>query len=78
MGNPCIKTGANVYLTGHGGYLHGDLFHVGNCYYLRYVGDVGYSSDVVCFAEFDTEVPENECLWVRDTILIQSDYVRLL
>lgn len=36
--NPCIKTGANVWIDSHGAALHGDLYHVAGVYVLRYVG----------------------------------------
>lgn len=32
--NPCIKTGANVYLQSHDAIVHGDLYRIGDTWYL--------------------------------------------
>lgn len=37
--NPCIKTGADVFLTSHGSFYHGDLYHMEGVYVFRYRGD---------------------------------------
>lgn len=36
--NPCIKTGANVWLQSHSCVLHGDLFKVGEVWMLHHTG----------------------------------------
>jgi len=76
--NPCKKTGANVFLTSHGGYLHGDMFLLEGVYYLRYVGDVQYGKDADhCDYVLDNDgLPGEICLMVGDTVLVHSRYVQ--
>lgn len=55
--NPCIKTGANVWIESEGAALHGDLFRVGSTYLLKHTG------------RYDFAVTKDECeaIWM-DTI----------
>lgn len=60
--NPCIKTGANVFITSHGTVLHGDLYKLEGVYVLRYNVDQPFNDDPKaireCFAKFDDHLAE--------------------
>lgn len=43
--NPCIKTGANVWLESHGAAIHGDLYAVNGVILLRYLPHSQYMRD---------------------------------
>jgi hypothetical protein len=75
--NPCRKTGADVWVTSHCGYLHGDVYKVGDVYYLRYVGTVLHDKSAdACDYIFDSDrTPYNAVLEVGKTILINQLYV---
>lgn len=90
--NPCIKTGADVWLNAYGGHLHGDLYHIEGVYILRYVGKVSYTKrKLECDAVFtDTSALDNQRMALPrtldlnpfrsdcGTIVVVEDYVQNL
>lgn len=60
--NPCIKTGADVYITSHGTVLHGDLYALDGMFVLRYGIGQDFNDDpkaiAKCYARFDDAAAE--------------------
>lgn len=77
----CIKTGANVLLTSHGGVLHGDMFLVGDTFIFHHCGMNTMSyEDKHCDYVFgrdtfgDCEVIDSYCMWLDSANIIAMDY----
>jgi hypothetical protein len=85
--NPCLKTGANVWLQSHSCVLHGDLFKVGSTWMLHHTGmeNAVYNAfDALSgvhanFFDNDAERAHEERnlfdLTSKNVILLQDDYV---
>lgn len=92
--NPCIKTGADVFITSHGTVLHGDLYKLAGIYVLRYGLDQPFLDDPKavkkCFARFDDAVAESDGNLFGEprfinfdasqwgTLIIHEDYVECI
>lgn len=72
--NPCIKTGANVWIESGKAALHGDLFRIGSTYLLKHTGRYDSSiSEAECDASWRGMAHPNAAFLDRSVLVIPAE-----